>query len=65
MKHKNQYENLIGKTRDEVKHVLGDSFNHYQNALWIYTLKRDWLGRRKFLYIYFRNDMVSRIEIER
>lgn len=65
MKHKRNYDDLIDKTREEVKKEMGDGFNYYQNEIWTYNLKKDWLGRWQIIYLHFQDNKVSRVRIGR
>ena len=64
-KQKQAYEGLIGKTREEVVKQLGEGFNYYQNKVWTYNLRRDWLGRWVYLYLTFEDNKVADIRIGR
>lgn len=62
MNHK-QYQFLIGKNRDQIKDELGEEFNYYPAMIWSYLLKKNWLGRKTVLLLYFKNDLVYKINI--
>lgn len=61
MNYKNNYSNLIEKSREDIMKELGEGFNYYQNDIWTYNLKKDWLGRWILLYLYFQDNKVIRI----
>lgn len=65
MKHEKDYSDLKGKTKEEILKDLGEEFNFYPNDLWTYSLKKDWLGRWIFLYLYFKDDKVYQVSIGR
>ena len=61
MNYKHNYSNLIEKSREDIMKELGEGFNYYQNDIWTYNLKKDWLGRWILLYLYFQDNKVIRI----
>ncbi|SFZ97039.1 hypothetical protein SAMN05216324_13511 [Chryseobacterium limigenitum] len=63
MKNTQNYNDLIGKTREEIVKELGDGFNFYPSDLWTYNLKKNWLGRWVLLYIHFEDNVVCRVHI--
>lgn len=65
MKQKHLHDKLIGKSREEVMGEMGEGFNYYQNEVWTYNLKKDWLGRWIYLYLSFGNNKVSRTSVGR
>ena len=59
------YNNLLSKSKKEILEVLGDEFNYYPSNLWCYFFKKDWLGRKMYLFLFFEEDSVKKIEIKR
>ncbi len=57
-----QYQHLIGKTKNNVLNELGDECNFYQSSVWTYILKKEWFGRKKVLIINFDDNKVSHIK---
>lgn len=62
---KKDYLYLIGKTRQEVIADLGFEYNYHHASFWTYHLKTNWLWRKTFLIIYFKDDVVKHIAIEK
>lgn len=58
------YQQLIGKSKDMIISELGFEFNYYPSDVWIYLLKTNWIGRKTFLIIFFKEDMVEEILIK-
>lgn len=57
------YLHLLGKTKNEILLEMGNECNHYPGTVWTYQLKRNWLGRRRMLVLYFSEDLVEHFEI--
>ncbi|MCD9855162.1 hypothetical protein LUD75_10610 [Epilithonimonas sp. JDS] len=62
---KQKYEELTGKSREEVKSELGEGFNFYHNEIWTYNLRKDWLGRWIYLHLHFKDNKVESFHIGR
>ncbi|PWN58050.1 hypothetical protein [Chryseobacterium viscerum] len=55
-----QYCNLIGKTREEILDLLKNrEFNDRYSDEWIVCLGRNYLGRKRFLYLFFENNIIK------
>lgn len=59
----NKYIYLVGRNKKEVLEKLGDQYNHYPSEIWTYQLTRNWLGRKKFLVLHFKNNIVHTIKL--
>lgn len=55
---KSSYDHLIGKTKKEVIHEIGEEFNFYHAHLWTYSINRKWFYKNTILYIYFDGEIV-------
>lgn len=55
-----KYDELIGKTKKEVLIAMGgDQFNDPHSNVWIFFLEKRALGRKKFLRLFFVNNIVK------
>lgn len=59
-----QYQHLKGMEKCKIKERLGQEFNYYAYDIWTYLLKTTWYGRKTFLNIIFKNDVVIDIRIK-
>ncbi|MBV8325178.1 hypothetical protein [Chryseobacterium sp.] len=57
------FNNLLGKTRNEIKDDLGDGFNLHTSDIWTYDLGKTWIGRRIILSLRFENKKVIKINV--
>ncbi|WP_223608316.1 hypothetical protein [Chryseobacterium sp. OSA05B] len=60
---KNQYKSLIGITKKDLIEKLGDGFNFYPDTIWTYLLHKNFFGRKTFLVITFKDEMVIDVNI--
>ncbi|MEY8758909.1 hypothetical protein [Chryseobacterium tongliaoense] len=60
---KKKFTYLLGRTRIEVKDKLGYGLNYFGSDLWTYELGKDWMGKRIFLSVVFKNEEVAEINI--
>lgn len=63
MKEKKYYNYLIGKDKSQVKHELGQEFNYFPSDVWTYHLKTNWLGKKTYLILYFKEEIIMMIKI--
>ncbi len=63
MKKRKGFQELIGKTKNEIISELGNEFNHYPADKWTYYLRSNWMGLKTYLLIYFNENIVDKIEI--
>ncbi len=54
-----KYDNLVGKTPEQITHYFGNRKPTVNEAIWAYELQSNWYGRKKMLYLFFENDSVS------
>lgn len=63
---KNHYENLIGKTKSQVKERLGQVFNDMNSNIWMYRISDKFrFFNKNYLYIFFENDKVIHYSLKR
>jgi len=51
-----KYNNLVGKTKNEVIQELGEGFNYYPDNYWFYDMKRSCWGRKTAILLIFGKD---------
>ncbi|HCA08930.1 MAG TPA: hypothetical protein DEO71_17285 [Chryseobacterium sp.] len=59
------YSELIGMTKNELLNTMGDDFNFYPDAVWIYLLDKNFLGRKTFLIVRFDQNIIVKTEIKK
>lgn len=59
-----QYQHHKRMEKCKIKERLGQEFNYYAYDIWTYLLETTWYGRRTFLNIIFKNDVVIDIRIK-
>lgn len=59
---KKNYSHLIGADKEKIKELLGEEYNFYPADKWTYILGTNWLGRKKILALYFKDQHVVRVE---
>ncbi len=53
------YSHLIGLKRDEIKNVLGFSYNDIYSDIWMYRTSSSFsLIKKNYLYLYFENEKI-------
>lgn len=62
---KNQYNSFIGKYKDQIIEEFGQDFNFYSSDVWFYEIEKNWLGRKTYLLILFKNQTVNEIKIKK
>lgn len=60
-----RYSHLIGKNKKQVIEELGDEFNFYPSKTWTYVVKKDWIGRKYILTIFFEEEIVVKLKIKK
>lgn len=60
-----KYDDFIGKNKKEIIEKIGQQFNYYHAKHWTYTLGNDLLRRKKILFLYFEDDVVTKVEVKR
>lgn len=63
MKKNNPHSELIGLTKKELILRFGDEFNFYPDDLWIYLINKNFLGKKTFLVVLFKDNMVINVNI--
>lgn len=51
---------IIGKTRDELKSLLGQEDNYYYLDEWSYLIKNNLFGGKTYLLVYFTDEKVTK-----
>ncbi|MXS72089.1 hypothetical protein GSF70_12765 [Flavobacteriaceae bacterium W22] len=59
------YQYLIGKDKKEIIEELGSDFNYYHSKIWSYHLKTNWIGKKTFLLILFKEETAHQIKIKK
>ena len=59
------YNKLIGKNKKEIIEDLGSEFNYFHAEIWTYHIKTNWLGKKTYLLILFKNDVVYKIKTKK
>ncbi|UOU99896.1 hypothetical protein MUU74_08065 [Chryseobacterium daecheongense] len=59
------YTYLLGMSKKEILTVLGEGFNFFPDNVWVYILKKTWLGQKVVLFLVFEDGYVKDIEIKR
>lgn len=55
-----EYSNLIGKTRKEIADLMKNSeLNDPYSDEWIFYLDKNYLGQKRFLYLFFKNNVIQ------
>lgn len=62
---KENFNHLLGKTRNDIKNELGDGFNYFNSDVWTYEVAKNWLGRRTILSLTFKDNAVFGLEISK
>lgn len=56
---------IIGKTKKEIFVLLGEEGNYFPADRWTYFIKTTWWGGNDFLAVYFEEQKVKKVKIER
>ncbi len=59
------YLYLIGKDKSFVIDNLGSEFNYYHAEIWTYHLKTNWIGKKYYLLVRFKDNIVYQIKIKK
>lgn len=62
---KENFNHLLGKTRNEIKQEIGDGFNYFNNEVWTYEVGKTWWGRKIILSLTFKNENVSELKLSK
>lgn len=60
---KENFNHLLGKSRNEIKQELGDGFNYFNNEIWTYEVGKTWFGQKIILSITFKNEKASDLNL--
>jgi hypothetical protein len=60
-----QYKHLLGMEKVKIKDAIGQEFNYYSFDIWTYLLDTNWFGRKTYLVIIFKDDIVVDVQINR
>ena len=66
MSHEQSFCFLIPKCTTDKRSIIEDlglEFNYYHSEIWSYYLRKNWLGRKFYLFVIFENDTVQKIKI--
>lgn len=55
----NAFDVLVGMNKTEISSKLGDYYKSFYGNVWIYKLKNKKIFKKKYLYLYFKNDVVN------
>ncbi|PIX13034.1 MAG: hypothetical protein COZ74_08360, partial [Flavobacteriaceae bacterium CG_4_8_14_3_um_filter_31_8] len=58
----NTFDILIGMNKFEISSKLGDYYKSFYGNVWIYRFKNKKIFKKKYLYLYFKNDVVNHYE---
>ncbi|CAL2056158.1 ParA family protein [Tenacibaculum sp. 190524A05c] len=53
------FDSLINLQKSYVKKILGTCYKNHFGNVWVYKINKSKLFKKKFLYLYFKNDCVS------
>ena len=59
------YSYLIGKDKKSIIEDLGLEFSYYHSEIWSYHIKTNWLGKKRYLLIAFKDEKVYNIKIKK
>ena len=59
------YSYLIGKDKKNVIIELGSEFNYFHSEIWSYHIKTNWFGKKFYLLIFFKNEIVHKVQIKK
>ena len=59
------YSYLIGKDKQNVIIELGSEFNYFHSEIWTYHIKTNWFGKKFYLLIFFKNEIVHKVQIKK
>ena len=59
------YSYLIGKDKKSIIEDLGLEFNYFHSEIWTYHIKTNWFGKKFHLLIFFKNEIVHKVQIKK
>lgn len=62
---KENFNHLLGKSRNEIIKELGDGFNYFNNEIWTYEVGKAWFFRKIILSLIFKDENVSEIKLSK
>lgn len=60
----NQYDNLVGKTIDQIIEIFGKKAIILQEDIWVYIMNKKWYGKKEVLFIIMEKQIVSIVVIK-
>lgn len=60
-----QHLKLIGLNKKEIISEMGEGYNFYPDNVWTYDIKRNFIGMRTVLIIFFWNEVAFYVEKKR
>lgn len=58
-----EYDYLLNKDKAQILELLGEEFNFYPSNIWSYVIETGYFYRKTVLFIFFENEIVSKIKI--
>lgn len=55
----NNFEDLVNLNKTKVKQLMGVCYKNHFGSIWVYKINNSSLFKKKFLYVHFKNDIVS------
>ena len=66
LQHNAEFQYLIGKSKADILELFGFCFNDYISNIWMFRIStKNHLFCNKYLYLFFENDIVLKIELKR
>ncbi|MFP3590509.1 hypothetical protein [Chryseobacterium sp. SIMBA_038] len=62
---KENFNHLLGKSRNEIIQELGHGFNYFNNEIWTYEVGKALFFRKIILSLTFKNENVSEIKLSK
>ena len=59
------YSYLIGKDKQNVIIELCSEFNYFHSEIWSYHIKTNWIGKKYYLLVRFKDNIVYQIKIKK
>lgn len=59
------YQHIMGKSKSYVIDEIGTEVSYFHSEIWFYHLKTNWIGKKIYLVIFFKHEVVSRVKIKK
>lgn len=53
------FDSLVNLSKSYIEKIMGPSYKKNIDNIWVYRINKSYFFRKKYLYIYFKNDYVS------